>query len=961
MKNRVQKILASLLLVAIITTTMIPLTVDSATRNNARNDFSSSSLDIVRHAATFLGITYTDKWDSDGPNLNYNITYPGTFNCSGLVWRTLSDLGYKFSPVRNTYANVPRYSYLPRHTFDWYYTNSNGTDNTVSANTTVSYNGKSNKVNVMLSDGTLDDYKNACASFPMGTIVVAAPEKKDGSEGHMWIFLGKLGNSKDEALKKLKSYGIINNNGSQDKYVKYDSTHGDYWVIDCSSGKTDVSEKGGVMIKNYDGTYAGANKKSFGSYFAYQIANQPTFSGSYHVNLGKKDRDNPDGDYVAGVQYTVEQTINNEKKSIKCITENKLKNITGEVSIKDITKYDNYIFGEKHAEDAGYATVGGTYGINVYKTMVNQKYTIEKIIYYSGSGDNLKKQEIKPGEKYWILSSRDAVLDSKVTDEQKKNSISYIELSKANTDGTVGAFTYVGLNKSIKGTYHMNIAKKSTSDDSELSDKSKALGNTTFKVTKTEYGQQAETKEVTTTDGEDVKSIFGDVDIEKNELGVGKPDVYTIDEVSTKNGYKTIDLSDISISVYKAKVGEKYQIDYVRVDKGGKEIGRAASRQTKDGANVNGEQTFDIDGDGVYDIGLEVSNNGMAFCITIRNPEKEGKYNVKLIKTDLLGNPLSEKETKFTINDQEETTVNGEITLATEKAITEDGQKDEYKIKESSAPEGFELYTGEVNLTAVGKELDEGFELDEENTKLTVDGEELAQGEVSKDGYVTWSLDGNTITIKVKNGYFDLALRKWVTEAIVTENGKTVVTKTGHKAEDDPEEIVKVDLRKSKLNDVTVKFRYNIRVTNEGQIDGEATRIRDDIPEGLKFVPEDNPDWRVENGKIVTDKLAGTTLKTGESAEVEILLTWVNSETNMGVLINTAEIDDDHNAYGVPDRDSTPGNNVPGEDDIDDAPVMVTVKTGNELALYLAIILGTALIVIVGIVIIKKKVLVDWE
>ena len=335
--------------------------------------------------------------------------------------------------------------------------------------------------------------------------------------------------------------------------------------------------------------------------------------------------------------------------------------------------------------------------------------------------------------------------------------------------------------------------------------------------------------------------------------------------------------------------------------------------------------------------------------------------NVKLIKTDLLGNPLSEKETKFTINDQEKTTVNGEITLATEKAITEDGQKDEYKIKESSAPEGFELYTGEVNLTAVGKELDEGFELDEENTKLTVDGEELAQGEVSKDGYVTWSLDGDTITIKVKNGYFDLALRKWVTEAIVTENGKTVVTKTGHKAEDDPEEIVKVDLRKSKLNDVTVKFRYNIRVTNEGQIDGEATRIRDDIPEGLKFVPEDNPDWRVENGKIVTDKLAGTTLKTGESAEVEILLTWINSENNMGVLINTAEIDDDHNAYGVPDRDSTPGNNVPGEDDIDDAPVMLTVKTGNELALYLAIILGTALIVIVGIVIIKKKVLVDWE
>ena len=30
------------------------------------------------------------------------------------------------------------------------------------------------------------------------------------------------------------------------------------------------------------------------------------------------------------------------------------------------------------------------------------------------------------------------------------------------------------------------------------------------------------------------------------------------------------------------------------------------------------------------------------------------------------------------------------------------------------------------------------------------------------------------------------------------ENGKTVVTETGHKAEDNPEDVVKVDLRKSK-------------------------------------------------------------------------------------------------------------------------------------------------------------------
>lgn len=210
---------------------------------------------------------------------------------------------------------------------------------------------------------------------------------------------------------------------------------------------------------------------------------------------------------------------------------------------------------------------------------------------------------------------------------------------------------------------------------------------------------------------------------------------------------------------------------------------------------------------------------------------------------------------------------------------------------------------------------------------------------------------------KVRVKYFDLALRKWVTQAIVTENGKTVITQTGHKAEDDPEEVVKVDLKKSKINNVTVKFKYSIRITNEGEIAGEATEIRDDIPQGLKFVAEDNPDWRVEDGQIVTDKLAGTTLQPGESAEVEILLTWVNSKDNMGVMINTAEINKDHNDYGTPDIDSTPGNNVPKEDDIDDAPVMLTVKTGADIIMYISIAVGALAIVTAGAIVVKKKVL----
>ena len=212
---------------------------------------------------------------------------------------------------------------------------------------------------------------------------------------------------------------------------------------------------------------------------------------------------------------------------------------------------------------------------------------------------------------------------------------------------------------------------------------------------------------------------------------------------------------------------------------------------------------------------------------------------------------------------------------------------------------------------------------------------------------------------KIKLRYFDLALRKWVTEAIVTENGQTQVTPTGHKAEDDPEAIVKVDLKKSKIKNVTVKFRYSIRVTNEGEIAGYAKEVTDYIPQGLKYVAEDNQGWTTtENPNIVkTDLLADTLLQPGESAEVTIVLTWINDANNMGVKINTAEISKDYNEYGAKDIDSTPNNKVPGEDDIDDAPVMLSVKTGSAAIGYIAIAVAFFAIIGTGAYTIKRRII----
>ena len=347
---------------------------------------------------------------------------------------------------------------------------------------------------------------------------------------------------------------------------------------------------------------------------------------------------------------------------------------------------------------------------------------------------------------------------------------------------------------------------------------------------------------------------------------------------------------------------------------------------------------------------------------TVEVKELTGEYNVIIRKVDSSNKNQGLAGAYFTIDENSKsekvgpTDTNGYVDVRKDITISKAGTQTVLNIKEETAPDGYKPYNGTLSLTISAKESTEKYILDKENTKLTQkasDNEEnTSNGEVTCDINEEKSII--TITIPNEKKVFDLALRKWVTQAIVTENGQTYVTDTGHKAEDEPEEIVKVDLKKSKLNDVVVKFNYSIRVTNEGEIAGYAKEVSDYIPNGLKFVAEDNSNWTEKDGKIVTRALENTLLQPGESAEVEVLLTWVNSANNMGVMINTAEISEDYNDYGIPDRDSTPNNKVPGEDDIDDAPVMLTVKTGSDIIIYISVACGILAILGAGIFGIKK-------
>ena len=315
--------------------------------------------------------------------------------------------------------------------------------------------------------------------------------------------------------------------------------------------------------------------------------------------------------------------------------------------------------------------------------------------------------------------------------------------------------------------------------------------------------------------------------------------------------------------------------------------------------------------------------------------------------------------------------------------LSEDGTSIEtdYLSKEKEQTEGANLikaFDPELGITDTNpdhRDLKIAFRVTEPNTsdRILVNTAEISDDrdenndpvddiDSTPDNNNEWNEEDDLDKEFVKVKYFDLALKKWVSRAIVTnQDGSQNIIETGHTGDEDPEPPAKVDLGRQDINKVTVKFEFQIKITNEGEIAGYATEVTDYIPEGLKFIQEDNPLWYPReplNGRerVGTQQLANTLLQPGESATISILLTWINDPNNMGLKTNIAEISQDDNDSDTPDIDSTPDNFTDGEDDIDDAPVMLTVALGDT-QIYIG--LGFVIVAMLtgGICAIKRYVL----
>ena len=212
--------------------------------------------------------------------------------------------------------------------------------------------------------------------------------------------------------------------------------------------------------------------------------------------------------------------------------------------------------------------------------------------------------------------------------------------------------------------------------------------------------------------------------------------------------------------------------------------------------------------------------------------------------------------------------------------------------------------------------------------------------------------DKNNIDIGlVENAKFDLSLEKYVSKVVVTNSSESVNYNFGEST------LAKIEIAAKRLAGSTILVQYEIKVSNEGDVTGYVGDILDYMPKELEFNSEMNPDWYLDTNQILHNKtLEKTALEPGKTQTVKLVLTKTLSNNSTGTIENTAEIGTATNLEEIKDIDSTPGNKQTGEDDIANASLIISIKTGGP-GLYIGIVLISLAVLGTAIYLIDKKVL----
>lgn len=206
--------------------------------------------------------------------------------------------------------------------------------------------------------------------------------------------------------------------------------------------------------------------------------------------------------------------------------------------------------------------------------------------------------------------------------------------------------------------------------------------------------------------------------------------------------------------------------------------------------------------------------------------------------------------------------------------------------------------------------------------------------------------DINIGLIKLQN--FDLQLEKFVSKVVIQDSNGSTVREYGD------ETLARAELDAKRVNGATVVIEYKIRVSNVGEVDGYVRSIVDYMPSDLKFSSELNKDWYQTSNGLYNTSLSNDKIAPGETKEITLTLTKDMTENNLGLINNTAEIEEAYNELGLSDSNSTPGNRVKGENDYGSADLILGVRTGGGI--YIGITIAViAVLGIVAFIIIRRK------
>ena len=284
------------------------------------------------------------------------------------------------------------------------------------------------------------------------------------------------------------------------------------------------------------------------------------------------------------------------------------------------------------------------------------------------------------------------------------------------------------------------------------------------------------------------------------------------------------------------------------------------------------------------------------------------------------------------------------------------------------------------NIAAItGEKDEEGVDIPTDRDDPNIDS--TPADDIDPNEYTTGNEDDDDYDVlKTSDEDFDLALQKFITglnDQEITDRVTTLTT-------DEDGNIVYTHTSDALSVGNGDLVTYTIRVYNEGDIDGYAAEITDDIPNGLKFVPDNETNieygWEMidSSGNVTDDVNQAVAVRTthlskeasednlihafdkeaGLSAtnpdykdvklvfQVDELAIDRTTSTEERTLINIAEIskDTDKDGNEVEDKDSTPGNGNPDEDDIDQEKVYVKyfdLSLKKDLASALVTVDGT--------------------